>query len=494
MRAAIPKVAVFALVGWFQFAIYPGHSVALSDGQIFTPQMERLESPGLLTRDLVATHPNLTFTIFDEATLLLHRGNRLNWKTCIEIEGFIGRTAALGGIVLLAEAAGLSSWWAILLAAGIGVVGVLPGIEFAPFGLDITPSTLSLGFTLLGTGLFVHEKPLLTGLAAGLGLIYDPRLAAPFWLIVLTAFVADRSLRRMIRPILTILAIFILLLANFAQLQPATAETRGMFEHLPPVIEAVQKFRTPELWVSGWQPRSALLYLALFSLGAWAVAALWKELGRPLRWVLCGLPLIGIATLPLSAALLDWGHIRLVPLAQPARTVAFTALIGAVSCAIAALRLQSRERWLFAAGPLLLLIAAWLPIGAAHELTSTENAARWARDNTWGASMFLFADGGQGLAPGQFRAQATRAVWVDWQTGRLCDSSDLFADEWRRRWQDTMTDGFSDAKIRRLLALPIDYFVVDASHPIAHGKPVFADTHWAIYDAHELRSVLHPAS
>jgi hypothetical protein len=319
--------------------------------------------------------------------------------------------------------------------------------------------------------------------------VYDPRIAAPVWIVLITAFLFDRRIRFLIRPSLTVLAIFVLLLANFAQLQPGTPETRSLFERIPPAIEAVQRFRVPAQFVSGWESRVFLLYLATAVLGVFSLLKQWPKLSPLLRWLFASVPLLGLLGVPTSYVFLDLLHLRAALLLHPERALLFTAVFVAILCIQSALQSQTGERWLFAAGPLLLIIASWRPL-THHPGPDTAPAANWALNNTWGASTFLFADAGDALVPGRFRAQATRAVWTDWETGQLCTSSDVFADEWQRRWRDTMQGSYSLEKLRRFLTMPIDYYVLSARNRISSAKPVYADANWLIYDAHDLRSAL----
>lgn len=478
---------MFAAVIWFQFAVYPGHTYLHGPSQTFVPQFERLSTPGFLTRDLVATHTSLSLTLFDEASLFLNRTAHLDWPAVLELQQISSRVAGLAGIVLLAGAAGLAGWWPLALAAGMGFLGGLPGIGIAPFSLEATPYSLAFGFILLAAGLLAREKPLLGGCMGGLALIYDPVIASPFWLILLVALVVDRSWRRVVRATLPLLAVFALLLANFAQLQPTSSEADGVFTRLPPAVEAVQRFRTGNLWVSQWQMRDLLFYLAFFSVVAWAGFALWPTLSRPLRWLLLGLPATGLLSLPVSVFLLSVLHLRAVPLIQPAHWVLFAAVLGALVCVVAAWKAKSVDRWIFWGVPVLLVIAAWTSPALSGKPLDTTAAADWARANTWGASMFLFPDAGQSLAPGAFRAESLRPVWVDWQTGALCDSSDEFAIEWQERWNGIMS-GRALKNLRGMLLLPVDYVVVTPRQALRGVQPVYADSHWLIYDAMDLRN------
>ena len=71
-----PPAVVMPGVGGHRLArieIFPGHTYLHSATQIYLPMLERMDSPGYLSRDLVATNPNVSYTIYDEVTLFLHR-------------------------------------------------------------------------------------------------------------------------------------------------------------------------------------------------------------------------------------------------------------------------------------------------------------------------------------------------------------------------------------------------------------------------------------
>jgi hypothetical protein len=212
-------------------------------------------------------------------------------------------------------------------------------------------------------------------------------------------------------------------------------------------------------------------------------------LSNELRWLFLGLPATGLLSLAVSVVCLSFFHLQAVALLHPERTALFIALPGAIVCAIAARVSKNLDRWLFLAGPILLVIVAWARPSDRQTTVHIEQAAAWAQNNTWGASMFLFPDAGQSPAPAAFRARSMRPVWVDWGTGSLCDSSDAFAVEWQERWVATMASPYSWPKLRSLLHLPIDYVVLSPEHAISGAKPVFANSRWLIYDTTDLRKL-----
>ena len=60
MRRLLWLCLALAALGWLEFEIFPGHTYLHSATQIYLPMLERMDAPGYLSRDLVATNPNLS--------------------------------------------------------------------------------------------------------------------------------------------------------------------------------------------------------------------------------------------------------------------------------------------------------------------------------------------------------------------------------------------------------------------------------------------------
>ncbi len=214
----------FLAVAWFEFDVFPGHTYLASGSQLYLPAIEHLIAPGYLSRDLVATHPHLASTIYDEATLFLHATAKLDLRNALVAQQFVSRIGALLGVFLLGRAVGLKPLPALLITALVNVGTFLPGPAVELIDPEPVPASFATGLTLLAIGWLVFEKPLLAGLSGGVALLYDPMMAAPFWLMAVAAFAFDKQMRRLVKPLLAILVVFGLLLANLAQLQPGTPD------------------------------------------------------------------------------------------------------------------------------------------------------------------------------------------------------------------------------------------------------------------------------
>ncbi|PYT29475.1 MAG: hypothetical protein DMG58_16205 [Acidobacteria bacterium] len=109
--------------------------------------------------------------------------------------------------------------------------------------------------------------------------------------------------------------------------------------------------------------------------------------------------------------------------------------------------------------------------------------SQWARTATPQDAVFLFPDADQALYPGIFRAEALRAVYVDWKTGGQVNFFKDLAEEWWSRWQKTMADPFDQKDVGRYRGLGIDYFVLQRKNQLGGVKPLFENCRFVVYQA-----------
>lgn len=110
-----------------------------------------------------------------------------------------------------------------------------------------------------------------------------------------------------------------------------------------------------------------------------------------------------------------------------------------------------------------------------------DQVAAWARANTPLDAVFLFPDVGKGRQPGIFRAEALRAIYVDWKGGGQANMVEGFAQEWWDRWNRTMAKGFSPADMDRYPSLGIDYVVLQTPNRLPDRGPVFENSRYLVY-------------
>jgi hypothetical protein len=114
--------------------------------------------------------------------------------------------------------------------------------------------------------------------------------------------------------------------------------------------------------------------------------------------------------------------------------------------------------------------------------------SQWARTATPRDTVFLFPDADQALYPGIFRAEALRAVYVDWKAGGQVNFFKDLGEEWWSRWQKTMAAPFDpkggaagSKDAARYRDLGIDYIVLQAKKRVPGIQPVFENGRYIVY-------------
>jgi len=105
----------------------------------------------------------------------------------------------------------------------------------------------------------------------------------------------------------------------------------------------------------------------------------------------------------------------------------------------------------------------------------------WARSSTPRDAVFLFADAGKQLPPGIFRAEAQRAVYVDWKGGGQVNYLTGFAQQWCSRWSQMMAAPYAPQDVSRYRSLGIDYVVLSPPHRLPERAPVFENSRYVAY-------------
>jgi hypothetical protein len=108
---------------------------------------------------------------------------------------------------------------------------------------------------------------------------------------------------------------------------------------------------------------------------------------------------------------------------------------------------------------------------------SLAELSAWARASTSKDTVFLFADAGRALDPGIFRAEALRAVYVDWKGGGQVNYLNGFGEQWWFRWQQVAG---RPVDLPRYRGLGVGYVVVREQHRLSQPA-VFANQGYSVY-------------
>ncbi len=526
-------IAILALLSFF---VFPGHSYLAGDSQVYLPILERLSNPVLLERDIVASRPNLAYTWYDEITLAMTDYTGLSLERALEIQHLVCRALAIAGVFLIGAGLGLdppAAWFiAAIFSLGMSIEGpALNTVETEP-----VPRVFALGLILFATGLAISGRFTAAGIAGAIAFLYHAPTAAPFWIVAAISVVRRKSSPRVLAPLLPAIA----LLAWLAHSQAGMTESPPLFSRLDAVQEDIQRSVTPYVFVSEWTPLSVIPLAGECAIAALALWRLRERLRGPTGDFLVGLPLVGVAAIPLSWLLLEQLHWAAIPQWQPARAILFVGLIALILSAARAIVAVGERRWMEGAAWMIvafllplksgltswssnpmpfaliatlaavgfvgaffirqtlgisLAAAALLPFfviarsGAAPtprvETTELDQLAQWAREQTPEDAVFLFTDFGHGGEPGVFRARALRAVYVDWRTRGHVGHFPAFAAEWSRRWRDSQQGRWKPSRedLPKIWELHADFAVVPVADAIPREPEEFRNRTFVVYRA-----------
>jgi hypothetical protein len=497
-------VAGLALVTFYWF---PGHTWLYQDTQIYVPILEHQRDPSVLRTDLIAQYPHDAFTLYDEAARGLRRLTGLGFREVLQAQQIVTRAFGIWGLVLLAQSFGLALLEAFAVAAICSLGMVIAGPTVLATEYEPTPRAFAVPLILCALGLIARGRQLAGGIAGSVAFLYHAPTTLPFWAVV--------ALARRKRALLPFAAAALVLTIAAV----ITRDGSGFYGKLTPAQEELQRMRASYVWVSTYPLRLLLHYLIVFAV---AIAGFLRARGKD--WTLPTLAAIGLITMPVSLLLLEWAKWALVPQAQPMRALLFTSLAMQFLCAVAGMKAARpverfawfalayvltvqpvlTERWAWKPALVIAGLAAvsamWrqasLPAAFAAfaaipliggivnypKLHTPELAqlSAWARSSTPQDAVFLFPDAARGLAPGIFRAEALRAVYVDWKGGGQVNYVGVFGEQWVSRWQATMAPRFNRNLVPKYDGLGIQYIVLTAKNRLPRPAE-FENTGYVAY-------------
>jgi hypothetical protein len=228
-----------------------------------------------------------------------------------------------------------------------------------------------------------------------------------------------------------------------------------------------------------FQPGRAVIYVTGCAILACSAAALRAGLAR--RFAECAAWLIVPVIVPLHKSVLPLTTFNMV---DPLSTREAGVLLAAVLALAAAITLRRPAIWSGAAAAALLAVYAALPTVAGvvnyprlwtPDLVSLSS---WARGASARDATFHFPDAGRALYPGIFRAQALRAVYVDWKSGGQVNYFESLGTEWWHRYQDTILRTENSASLK---SRGIDYVVVRPGTAWTGGTQVWSNGSFVVY-------------
>src|SRR5437588_12435960 len=106
------SIIALSVLGFFGF---PGHTFLQSDTQIYVPMLEHIWDPSTLARDLVATRPHLSYSLYDEIAIALRWLTHSSFYSVLVAQQLVFRALQIFGVYLLALSIPLQRKFALLV-------------------------------------------------------------------------------------------------------------------------------------------------------------------------------------------------------------------------------------------------------------------------------------------------------------------------------------------------------------------------------------------
>jgi len=349
------KVAGLALaLALASFFLFPGHTWLQQDSQIWTSMLEHLRDPSVLRNDILVQQPHVSFTLYDEAAIALRSITGLGFRDVLALQQIAFRALGIWGLILMATAAGLELGPAVLVAALCSLGAAIAGPAVLTVEYEPTPRAFALPLVLLAIGLTANRRYLTAGIAAACAFLYHPPTTLGFLAIFAVVTFRRREWRAWI-PLALAGA-----LLTFSAAHQDGAAAQPFWGRIGAPQEQLQRLRASYIWISAWPGRYLIHHLLL----ALALAAAWLRIRRhipaELRAFVLGLPLLGLASMPMSWLLLERAQWVLMPQLQPMRMLLFLALTMQFLAAVAGVYAALAKSWWEAVA--WFAMACWLPL------------------------------------------------------------------------------------------------------------------------------------
>lgn len=530
-RSSLPIALALLLLTLLGFFYFPGHTWLQSDTQIYVPILDRMADGSLFSKEMVALRPHVTWTLFDESAIALHKVTGLSFQTILQSEQLLFRMIGLAGVFLLAGSLGLSAAGAFLVTACFGLGATINGPAVLTMEYEPVPRGFAILLVMGALGCVARRWWWAAGVLTGVATLFHPTTTTPVWFCLTLWWFLQSEERVALRPLLISLVAAAGIVLLFALMQRGETERQPILGRISPALERIQRLRGAYNWIDLWPSEWFWQYPLLMFYVTLAWRRLRAVMSPEITFLTLALPLYGLLMVPLQYMLLDVGKWILIPQFQPARGVLFITAMAVLLGAAAGWRAAQARRWLESAAwfsvvfaipanglvvqlfsqmqwtrialvalfaALAVLSARWrivLPmavlapfllipsVGALKNYPtlhtqSLDELSAWARQNTAKDDVFLFADVHRGLQAGVFRAKAQRALYVDWKGGGQANLLPGLGEEWWRRWQAVRTAKPPLLPLSEYRELGIEYLVVRAA--TRPSGTVFANQEWAV--------------
>lgn len=343
----VPGLLAILLAGLF---VYPGTHFLTSDTQIWTVMMENRLHPELLAKDLLAQYPHVGLSFYDEIINTIRQWTGLPVEAVMTAHLVLFRVVMLTAAYLLAFALTQSRMASLWTAAALQVVYFIPGPTVCVFEVEPVPRAYSLSLGLLAVALFSLGKRWAGAWALAGAMLFQAVMVYP----VILCLAAWKLFARDVEPVHQRLRYWLPMVgaAGLVVLLSMAAQggSGGMFAVVPEWLREVQRMRASYNWVSLWPGYLVAVHVGFCILAAWVAWTSRASLTPLLRWVLLGVPVVAVLSIPGAWVAMEKMHLMAAAQTQPARALATLYAVGLIALFAAAAKAAAQRNWLGCAG------------------------------------------------------------------------------------------------------------------------------------------------
>ncbi|MCC6263777.1 MAG: hypothetical protein IT169_09390 [Bryobacterales bacterium] len=344
-RSHIPATFGLLAILIAGFLIYPGRHFLTSDTQIWTVMMEHTLHPDYLGKDLLAQHPHIGLSFYDEIVNGLRAATGLSMEQVMFGHLVLFRAVFLVAVYVLGFTLCQSRLLALWMAASLQLIYYIAGPTVCVMEVEPVPRGYSLALGMLAVALLANGRKWGAAWALGTAMLFQAVVVYPMLLCMAGWTLFSREEESVLRRLRYWLPIVGMAMAVLTLSIAAQGGTGGMFVTVPEWLQDVQRMRASYNWVSLWPHSLVTMHVLLCAVAGISFFRLRRNSNEALRWFLWGVPVVALCSIPIAWLTMERLHLMIAAQAQPARALAAMYALGVVALFSAGILASRQGKW-----------------------------------------------------------------------------------------------------------------------------------------------------
>src|SRR5215831_6341179 len=161
-RLATPLFCI--ALALFTFFAVPGHTWLQQDSQIFVPILEHERDATILRNDILVQRSHVAYTLYDEIAVALRAVTGMPFRDVLAAEQIAARAFGIWGLLMLAEALGVTRRRAMIVAVICSLGARIVGPEVLTTEYEPTPRAFAVPLLVCALGLAANRRLFASGI------------------------------------------------------------------------------------------------------------------------------------------------------------------------------------------------------------------------------------------------------------------------------------------------------------------------------------------